>query len=79
VLGLVSLLPAFSRFQDLASKNKDLQEKIQQLSLENKQLKNRQHKLQTDPIYAESVARKNLNVAKEGEVIYKVIPDKEEK
>lgn len=79
MLGLVSLLPAFSRFQDLASKNKDLQEKIQQLSLENKQLKNRQHKLQTDPIYAESVARKNLNVAKEGEVIYKVIPDKEEK
>lgn len=74
MLGLISLIPIFSNYQDLFMKNRQIKNRMKQLNAENKVLLERQHKLQTDPVFAESVARKELNVAKEGEVIYKVSP-----
>jgi len=75
VLLLISFIPVFSRYQDLRQRTKELSRKIQALQEENKALKERQHKLQTDPIYAESVAREKLNVVKEDEVVYKIIEE----
>lgn len=75
LLGAASLISVYSKYQDLAQKNKELKEKMVQLVTENKALIDRQHRLQTDPIFAESVAREKLNVAQEGEVIYKILPE----
>ena len=75
-LGILSLVPAFSKYQDLAQRNRNVQLRIKQLATENKNLANRQYKLQTDPVFAESVARQKLNVAKEDEVVYKLTPEK---
>jgi cell division protein FtsB len=74
-VGLVSLASAFSKYIDLASKNSELKETMGQLAAENKALSERQHKLQRDPVFAESVARDKLKVAQEGEVIYKILPE----
>jgi len=76
VLGILTLVPAFSKYQDLAQRNRNVQAKIHQLAADNKNLANRQYKLQTDPVFAESVARQKLNVAKEDEVVYKIVPEK---
>ncbi len=75
VLGAISLISVFSKFQDLTQRNRELELKMKQLKVENKFLAQRQHKLQTDPVFAESVARQQLNAAKEGEVIYKIFPE----
>ena len=75
ILGLVSLIPIFSNYQDLFMKNRQIKKRMGQLNAENRILFERQHKLQTDPVFVESVARKELNVAKEGEVVYKLSPE----
>lgn len=75
ILVTVSFIPVFSRYQDLSQSKKEAGEKILQLKAENKALIEEQNRLQNDPIYAESVARKKLNFAKEGEVIYKMVPE----
>ena len=74
ILGVLSLIPSFSRLQDLVAKNKEVRSNIKQVTLKNKILYERQYRLQTDPVYAESVARQKLNVAKEGEMIFKINP-----
>ena len=75
IFGVTSLISVYSKYQDLAQKNGDLSVHLEQLAAENKALMDRQHKLQTDPIFAESVAREKLKVAQEGEVIYKILPE----
>ena len=75
LFGVVSLISGYSKYQDLAQRNRSLRSKIEELTLENKDLMDRQHRLQTDPVFAESVARERLKVAQEGEVIYKILPE----
>lgn len=75
VLGFISLISGYSKFQDLAQKNRDLKLEMEQLAAENKALMERQYRLQNDAVFAESVAREKLNVAQEGEVIYKILPE----
>ncbi|MBL7132153.1 MAG: septum formation initiator family protein [Candidatus Omnitrophica bacterium] len=75
LLGVISLISVFSKYQDLAQKNRELKIEMKQLAAENRALKKRQHKLQNDPVFAESVAREKLKVALEGEVIYKILPE----
>lgn len=78
VFGLCSLIPALSRLQELREKNAYVETSIRELAHANKLLYEKQHKMQTDSVYAESIARQSLNVAKEGEVIYKIFPKKQE-
>ncbi len=69
------MISVHSKYQDLAQSNRSLELRMQDLAAENKSLIERQHRLQTDPVFAESVARNRLRVAQEGEVIYKIIPE----
>ena len=69
------MISVYSRYQDLAQKNVDLKEDMREVIAENKALIERQYKLQNDAVFAESVAREKLNVAKEGEIIYKILPE----
>lgn len=78
IFGLCSLVPALSRFLELREKNENVGKNIQEMAQTNKLLYEKQRKMQTDAVYAEAVARQQLNVAKEGEVIYKILPKKQE-
>jgi len=75
VFFFVSFIPVFSRYQDLAKTKQEIEQKIANLKSENRALLEEQYRLQNDPVYAESVARKKFNIAKEGEVIYKIVPE----
>ena len=46
-------------------------EKIQTLEKENQRLLDEIHRLKTDPSYVESVARKELGLVKDNEIIYR--------
>ena len=74
VISIGMLVPAFSRYQELREKNINVEASIRKLAVANKALYEKQRKMQTDPVYAELVARRNLGVAKEGEVIFKIFP-----
>jgi len=76
-IGLITLISVFSKFQDLSRSNRELKSKIKQLIVENKMLARRQYKLETDPVFAESVAREKLHLLKEDEVIYKIFSEEE--
>ena len=55
-----------------------VQEELNQLKLENKILMEQVENIK-DPFYLEKMAREKLGLAKEGEIIYKILPPKEKK
>jgi cell division protein FtsB len=76
---IVIFLPGYSKYQELAQKNKRLQEKMIQLEASNKKLKSEIKKLEEDHVYVEKVARDKLKVSKKGEIIYKIVEGKDKK
>jgi cell division protein FtsB len=79
VLFLVALtifIPGFARIQELKSKNKSLNNKISQLKKENLSLKAEVDKLKNDSVYLEGVARDKMGIVRKGEVIYRIVPEK---
>jgi len=50
-----------------------VEEKLEQLKLENQRLKEQINSLE-DPFYLEKMAREKLGLAKEGEIVYKILP-----
>ncbi|MFH1655075.1 MAG: septum formation initiator family protein [Candidatus Omnitrophota bacterium] len=69
---LIIFLPGYSRLQDLRQKNRDLENRIDELQQENLTLKEKQELLENDPYYLEKVAREKMGVAREGEIIYRI-------
>jgi len=55
-----------------------VEEKLEQLKLENQRLKEQINSLE-DPFYLEKMAREKLGLAKEGEIVYKILPVPAEK
>ena len=55
-----------------------VQEELNQLKLENKTLMEQVENIK-DPFYLEKMAREKLGLAKEGEIIYKILTPKEKK
>lgn len=55
-----------------------VEEKLEQLKLENQRLKEQINSLE-DPFYLEKMAREKLYLAKEGEIVYKILPVPAEK
>ncbi len=55
-----------------------VEEKLEQLKLENQRLKEQMNSLE-DPFYLEKMAREKLGLAKEGEIVYKILPVPAEK
>jgi len=53
---------------------KKTEEKLTQMELENRELKEQIDNL-ANPFYLEKLAREKLGLAKEGEVIYKILPE----
>jgi cell division protein FtsB len=75
---LVMFLPGFSKVQELRDKNRDLEAKIKDLSVENSLLEEEMKRLEFDPVYQEQVARERMGVVRKGEIPVKVIPVEKE-
>ena len=65
------LLPGYTKLQDLIAENKRLEERIAELGESMEELKEEKEKLENDILYIEKVARKNLGVVREDEVVIK--------
>lgn len=75
---LVMFLPAYSTMQDKKQKNLEYNAKIQELEDQKAQLVEEKRLLEEDPEYLEKVAREKMGIVREGEVVYKLKPIKEE-
>ena len=76
IIILVFISP-FSKFRELNMKNRALTEKIDYLKKANATLEKEIKMLDGDIKYVEKRAREKIGVVKEGEVVYKVVPDEE--
>ncbi len=68
---VIIFLPGFSEVQKLKEQNEQLLKRIELLKEHNETLKEEISRLQQDPDYIESKARKKLGIIKKGEVIYR--------
>jgi len=75
---MLIFLPAYSKIQKLKSKDTMLSQQLKYLEQENERLQEEIQMLKTDPVYIEEVARDKLKVARDNEIIYRVIEGNEE-
>ncbi|MDD5449146.1 MAG: septum formation initiator family protein [Candidatus Omnitrophica bacterium] len=78
-LFIVLFLPGYSKFQELAQKNRYLEEQMRQTRISNERLKDEIKRMREDPVYVEKIARDKLRVTKKGEVIYKIVEEEKDK
>ena len=71
---LVVFLPGYTKLQELRDKNKDLEQKIRRLNVENTLLEQELNKVETDPVYQEKIAREKLGVVRKGEIPIVIVP-----
>jgi cell division protein FtsB len=76
VLLLIIFLPGFTKLQELKDKNRDLEDKIRRLNIENALLQEELKLIASDPVYQESIAREKMGVVRKGEIPVKIIPEK---
>jgi len=72
VVFFIIFLPGYTKLNDLKVKNARLGEQVLKLKEENKELTEEQKKLREDLLYIEKVAREELGLARDGEIIYKI-------
>ena len=73
--GLVFIyFPTLMKMYDLHKKNEDYARQIQEMKQKNIDLTEELRMLNDDPMYLEKVAREKMGLTKEGEVIYKIMP-----
>ena len=77
LLGLL-FFPTFSKIQHLKSKELTLQHEIEKLEAKNRRLLQENERLKADPLYIEAVARDKLKMAKENEIVLRVIEAEKE-
>ena len=74
VFVLVVFLPSYTHMQDLQQKNADSAREIKKLKEEKERMAEEKRKLEEDPVYLEKVARENMGLIRQGEVIYRLVP-----
>jgi len=72
---ILIFLGPFSKLRELKMKNKVLTEEIEYLEKMNKTMEEKINKLSEDLEYVEKRAREKIGVVKEGEIIYKIVPE----
>ena len=77
VLILALFLPSFTKMQDLRQRNIELKKELEQLKEKQQVMLKEKRLLLEDPVYSEKVAREKMGLAKEGEVIYRIVPGDE--
>ncbi len=76
-MALIIFVPRWRDMQDLHQKNIDYTQKIEELKKLNQELNEEKRRLEEDPVYLEKVAREKMGLAREGEVVYKIVPVEE--
>ena len=74
---VVLFFPSYSKVQKLKAKDRALAEQVARLKIENERLYKENQMLKDDPVYIEEVAREKLKVARENEIVFRVINDSE--
>ena len=72
---LVLFLPTFTRMQDVKQRDLEYQQRIADLTAENKALVEEKRRLEEDPDYLERIAREKMGLIRKGEVVYKLMPE----
>ncbi len=65
--------------QDHRQKNSENERKIAILKEKNKKLEEEKKLLEEDPVYLERVAREKMGLVREGETIYRLTPEEQQK
>lgn len=79
MLVLIVFLPSFTIMQEQRGKNLEYERRLTELKEKNKELEKEKRLLLEDPVYLEKVAREEMGLVREGEVIYRLTPvDKKE-
>lgn len=71
VLGTYFVLPGFLRIGMMSHKERELRDTLQQKENEKARLEKEHDKLKNDPVAVEKVARDEMGMSKDNEVIYK--------
>jgi cell division protein FtsB len=77
IMGIL-FFPAYSKLQKLTSRDKALSQKVEKLKIENERLTQENQLLKSDPVYIEEVAREKLKVARENEVVFRIVNQDEQ-
>lgn len=68
----IIFLPRYTKLQELKERNKELEEEIEKVRLENALLEDKLARIKEDPVYQEEIIREKLGVVRKGEVVYKL-------
>ena len=74
VLMLFLFLPGYTKLQELRDKNRDLEDRIKKLDVENALLSQELSRIENDSLYQEKIAREKMGVVRKGETPIKIIP-----
>ena len=77
IIILIIFLPSYTKLQDLKQKNLDYEYQIRQLTMDNDRLREERRRLEQDPVYLERVAREKMGLVRDGEVVYKLVPQQQ--
>lgn len=77
VLVVALFLPTYSKLQKLKAKDTAFSEQVERLKIENERLTQENRMLKEDPVYIEEVARDKLKVARDNEIVFRVINENE--
>ncbi len=79
VVFLIAVLffPTYSKVQKLKAKDRALSDQVERLEIENERLTQENRMLKEDPVYIEEVAREKLKVARDNEIVFRVINENE--
>ena len=75
---LVVFFPGYTKLQELRDRNRDLEDKIRRLHIENSLLEQELTRIEKDPIYQEKIAREKMGLVRKGEVPVKILPEQKE-
>ncbi len=78
VLLLILFLPGYAKLQESRVKNRQLEDKIRRLVIENSLLQEELRRVENDPLYQEKLARDKMGVVRKGEIPVKIFSDKQQ-
>ena len=79
VIIVLVFLPSYTKMQELKQKNYEFHLGINELEAKNKKLLEEGHFLRNNPEYLEKVAREKMGLIREGETVYKIVPEEQPK
>ncbi len=72
-------LPSWTHYNELKQEDERLRHQLEELQETNRKLQEQEYLLKNDVRYLEQVLREELNVVRPDEVVYKLVPEEEEK